>query len=224
MNLQVTTFRGEPRIDSRLIAMDLGNNHKSTIELIERYEQKFQRFGLLPFQTEAVKTPESRGVKHLKFALLNEDQSYFLLSLSRNSEIVVDLKADLVMAFREARNKETVSNLQYLPLYKEMHDEVKALALRAEERGSTTPERIFHINANKAINSAMGIAAGQRESLTLDQQLLLTTLQAVFRNQLKASLNAGEGHKEAAKKAKEAAVEFVKYAGSLLIGSSATQH
>ena len=224
MNLQVTTFRGEPRIDSRLIAMDLGNNHKSTIELIERYEPKFQRFGLLPFQTEAVKTPESRGVKHLKFALLNEDQSYFLLSLSRNSEVVVDLKADLVMAFREARNKEAVSNLQYLPLYKEMHDEVKALALRAEERGSTTPEKIFHINANKAINSAMGIAAGQRETLTLDQQLLLTTLQAVFRNQLKASLDAGEGHKEAAKKARDATVEFVKYAGSLLIGSSSTQH
>lgn len=220
MNLQVTTFRGEARIDSRLIAMDLGNNHKSTIELIERYEPKFQRFGLLPFQTEAVKTPESRGVKHLKFALLNEDQSYFLLSLSRNSDIVVDLKADLVMAFREARNKETVSSQQYLPLYKEMHEEVKALALRAEERGSSTPERIFHINANKAINSAMGIASGTRDSLTLDQQLLLTTLQAVFRNQLKASLDAGEGHKEAAKKAKDAAVEFVKHAGKLLIGSS----
>lgn len=220
MNLQVTTFRGEARIDSRLIAMDLGNNHKSTIELIERYEPKFQRFGLLPFQTEAVKTSESRGVKHLKFALLNEDQSYFLLSLSRNSEIVVDLKADLVMAFREARNKETVSNLQYLPLYKEMHEEVKALALRAEEHGSTTPERIFHINANRAINSAMGIASGARDSLTLDQQLLLTTLQAVYRNQLKTSLDAGESHKEAAKKAKEAAVKFVKHAGSLLIGSS----
>ncbi|WP_443696181.1 Rha family transcriptional regulator [Pseudomonas sp.] len=223
MNLQVTTFKGEPRIDSRLIAMDLGNNHKSTIELIEKYEPKFQRFGLLPFQTEA-RQKGQHGGGEAKFALLNEDQSYFLLSLSRNSEIVVDLKADLVMAFREARNKETVSNLQYLPLYREMHDEVKALALRAEERGSTTPEKIFHINANKAINSAMGIASGERETLTLDQKLLLTTLHAVFRNQLKASLYAGEGHKDAAKKAKDATVEFVKYAGALLIGSSATQH
>ncbi|HDS1693311.1 TPA: Rha family transcriptional regulator [Pseudomonas putida] len=219
MNLQVTTFRGEARIDSRLIAMDLGNNHKSTIELIDRYEPKFQRFGHLPFQTEVGKRAQGGG-KAERFALLNEDQSYFLLSLSRNSEIVVDLKADLVMAFREARNKEAVTSLQYLPLYKEMHDEVKALALRAEERGSTTPERIFHINANKAINSAMGIASGARDSLTLDQQILLTTLQAVFRNQLKVSLDAGEGHKEAAKKAKDAAVEFVKHAGKLLIGSS----
>lgn len=218
MNLQVTTFRGEPRIDSRLIAMDLGNNHKSTIELIEKYEPKFQRFGLLPFQTEARRKGQHGGGE-AKFALLNEDQSYFLLSLSRNTEIVVDLKADLVMAFREARNKETVSNLQYLPLYKEMHDEVRALALRAEERGSTTPEKIFHINANKAINSAMGIATGGRDSLTLDQKLLLTTLQAVYRNQLKASMEAGEGHKEASKKAKDAAVEFVKYAGTLLIAA-----
>ena len=198
MNLQVTTFRGEPRIDSRLIAMDLGNNHKSTIELIEKYEPKFQRFGHLPFQTEVGKRAQGGG-KAEKFALLNEDQSYYLLALSRNSEIVVDLKADLVMAFREARNKESVTSLQYLPLYREMHDEVKALALRAEERGSTTPERIFHINANKAINSAMGIASGEREGLTLDQQILLTTLHSVFRNQLKSSLDAGDGHKVAAK-------------------------
>ncbi|HEX8596727.1 MAG TPA: Rha family transcriptional regulator [Pseudomonas sp.] len=223
MNLQVTTFRGEPRIDSRLIAMDLGNNHKSTIELIEKYEPKFQRFGHLPFQTEVGKRAQGGG-KAEKFALLNEDQSYYLLALSRNSEIVVDLKADLVMAFREARNKESVTSLQYLPLYREMHDEVKALALRAEERGSTTPERIFHINANKAINSAMGIASGERKSLTLDQQILLTTLHSVFRNQLKLSLDAGDGHKVAAKRAKDSAVEFVKYAGALLLGNSTTQH
>ena len=61
MNLQVTTFRGEPRIDSRLIAMDLGNNHKSTIELIEKYEPKFQRFGVLPFQTDKPKAGSAGG-------------------------------------------------------------------------------------------------------------------------------------------------------------------
>ncbi len=58
---------------------------------------------MLAFQTEAVKTPESRGIKHLKFALLNEDQAFFLLSLSRNTDPVVALKANLIMAFREAR-------------------------------------------------------------------------------------------------------------------------
>jgi phage regulator Rha-like protein len=95
--------KGEPRVDSRLLAEQLGNKHKNSMALIERYLGKFKEFGLLPFQTEAVKTPDSRGVKHLKFALLNEDQAFFLLSLSRNSDVVVELKADLIMAFREAR-------------------------------------------------------------------------------------------------------------------------
>ena len=38
-----------------------------------------------------------------RFALLNEDQAFFLLSLSRNTDRVVELKANLIMAFREAR-------------------------------------------------------------------------------------------------------------------------
>ncbi|MFP5422355.1 MAG: Rha family transcriptional regulator [Gammaproteobacteria bacterium] len=95
--------KSEARVDSRLLANQLGNKHKSTIELIDRYADKFKRFGLLPFQTESVKEAGARGTKHYRYVLLNEDQAYFLLSLSRNTEQVVDLKASLVMAFREAR-------------------------------------------------------------------------------------------------------------------------
>ncbi|UHC84457.1 Rha family transcriptional regulator [Pseudomonas sp. NIBR-H-19] len=102
-DITLTQYKGEPRVDSRLLAEQLDNKHKNSMALIERYLGKFNEFGLLPFQTEAVKTPESRGIKHLKFALLNEDQAFFLLALSRNNDRVVDLKADLIMAFREAR-------------------------------------------------------------------------------------------------------------------------
>ncbi|WP_454862815.1 Rha family transcriptional regulator [Pseudomonas hormoni] len=102
-DITLAQFKGEPRVDSRQLAEQLGNQHKNTVELIERYLGKFKEFGLLPFQTEAVKTLESRGVKHLKFALLNEDQAFFLLALSRNTDRVVELKSSLIMAFREAR-------------------------------------------------------------------------------------------------------------------------
>lgn len=99
----LTQSQGEPRVDSRVLAEQLGIQHKNTMELIERYAGKIQQFGLLPFQTEAVKKPGARGTKHQRYALLNEDQSYFLLALSRNTECVVELKSSLVMAFREAR-------------------------------------------------------------------------------------------------------------------------
>ena len=45
--------KGEPRVDSRVLAEQLGNKHKNTMALIERYTLKIKQFGLLPFQTEA---------------------------------------------------------------------------------------------------------------------------------------------------------------------------
>jgi len=100
--ITLTQSQGEPRVDSRVLAEQLGTKHKSSIELIDKYADKIRRFGHLPFQTEVGKRAQGGG-KAERFALLNEDQAYFLLALSRNTERVVELKSSLVMAFREAR-------------------------------------------------------------------------------------------------------------------------
>lgn len=212
--------KGEARVDSRVLAKQLGTKHQSTFELIGRYADQLKRFGVLPFQTEKP-ISDSVGGRPEKYTLLNEDQCYFLLALSRNSDTVVNLKAGLIMAFREARDRANVTDAQYLPLYHTMHTEVAALAQRAKALGSTTPERIFHINANKALNTVMGIHSGERESLTIDQRLLLTTLQAIYRRHLRDSLDAGANHREAGSKAKDAVLAYMSAAGDLLLGGSA---
>jgi len=214
--ITLTPFKGEARVDSRLLAKQLGNQHKATVALIDRYLTKFERFGVVPFQMEKP-SRGSTGGRPERYVLLNEDQSYFLLSLSRNTDLVVDLKADLITAFRAARDKASVTDSQYLPLYHAMHDEVAILAKYAQANGSATPEHLFHINANKALNAAIGIGSGQRDTLTLEQRLLLTTLQAIYRNQLHASLVRGEGHREAGQKAKAAVSAYVTQAGFLLL-------
>lgn len=219
-DLTLIQAKGEARIDSRLLAEQLGNQHKNTLEVIERYADKLKRFGLLPFKTEA-RPAGQHGGGDMRYALLNEDQAFFLLALSRNTDRVVELKACLVMAFREARASTAVNDAHYLPLYHALHDEIKHLAMRAKECGSTTPERMFHINANKALNTVMGIASGNRDSLTIDQRLLLTTLMAVHRRTLHSGLEAGNDHKEAASKAKAATLAYMAAAGRLLIGSAA---
>lgn len=95
--IQLVQAEGEARVDSRLIAGHLGVKHKNTMSLIDRYADRFGRFGVLPFQTE--KPPKgTAGGRPERFALLNEDRAYFLLSLSRNTERVVELKANLVLA------------------------------------------------------------------------------------------------------------------------------
>jgi phage regulator Rha-like protein len=217
-DLKLIQSMGEARIDSRLLAAQLGNKHKSTMALIERHADQLKRFGVLPFQI-AKPVAGSMGGRPENQAFLNEDQAFFLLALSRNTGRVVELKAGLVMAFREARSKTAINDVHYLPLYHALHDEIKQLALRAEECGSSTPERIFHINANKALNAVMGIASGERDSLTIDQRLLLTTLMAVYRRALHSGLEAGNDHKEAARNAKTAALSYMESAGCLLVAA-----
>jgi phage regulator Rha-like protein len=112
-DLTLIQVKDEVRIDSRLLAEQLHNKHKNTVAIIERYADKFKRFGHLPFQTEVGKRLQGGG-KAKRYAILNEDQAFFLLSLSRNTDRVVELKADLVMAFREARLKNTTSEAHYL--------------------------------------------------------------------------------------------------------------
>lgn len=100
--VMVTQIGGEPRVDSRQLAKQLGTKHKNPMALIERYLAKFEEFGVVPFQTEKPLAGTAGG-RPERFALLNEDQAFFLLSLSRNTDRVVELKASLIMAFREAR-------------------------------------------------------------------------------------------------------------------------
>ena len=215
--ITLSSSEGEPRIDSRLLlAKQLDNQHENTFDLIKRYEADFLELGVLRFKTG--KPPAGpKGGRPEQYVLLNEDQSYLLLTYSRNTPKVRWLKVNLVKAFREARDHSRVTDAQYLPFYHALHEEVSALAQRAKECGNTTPEHIFHINANKVLNAALGITAGQREALTLEQQLLLTTLQAVYRNQLHASLVQGNSHREAGRKAKASVGAYMATAGGLLL-------
>lgn len=167
--------KGEARVDSRLLAQQLQNKHKNVLELVSRYADKFKGFGILPFQTEEIK---GRGQPE-RYALLNENQSYFLLSLSRNTDHVVDLKANLVQAFSEARAGHDAAAIEYLPGYHELHDRAHELA------AGSANERFVHMNLNKLVNKTVGIASGQRSklpppvrSLTIVAQTLATKAMA----------------------------------------------
>lgn len=209
--------KGEPRADSRTLAEQLGNDHDNVIQLLKKYPADFKQFGILRFETGVIK---GRGQPE-QFAHLNEDQCYLLLAYTRNTPKVRALKINLVKAFREARDRASVTDNQYLPFYHAMHDEVAMLAQRAKDLGSDTPERVFHINANKALNTAMGIASGQRGSLDMEQRLILTTLQAIYRRHLHQSIEAGADHREAGRKAKYAVLAYMATAGALVLGVAA---
>ena len=185
-NLPLQLINGEYRVDSRLLAVRLRNHHKNVMELIDRYLKRFKRFGVVPFQTE--KPRGSKGGRPERYAELNEDQCYFLLSLSRNTDHVVDLKANLVQSFKKARTGAVDLSAEYLPGYHDLHDRIHVLA-----NGSKN-ERFVHMNMNKLVNKTVGITSGQRGRLEAPVKSLTVVAQILAAKALEDAEDHHDGH------------------------------
>ncbi len=98
-DIDLTQSQGEPCVDTRVLAAQLGNQHENTYDLVKRYEADFLELGILRFETGEI---VGRGQPE-KYALLNEYQCYLLLTYSRNTPKVRALKIKLIKAFREVR-------------------------------------------------------------------------------------------------------------------------
>jgi len=214
--IELNAIKGEARVDSRLIARDLGNQHDSVVKLVEDYRSDFEEFGIVCFQSQPkaddfpdFKSGNSRAKTRRgrpeRFALLNEDQAYLLLTYSRNTPEARRLKISLVKAFSRFREGKQVA-AGYLPFYHALHDEVGNLAMRARLAGSTTPEEHFHSNMNRLLNKAFGVELGARAGLSPMRKVLLSGAQALAAETLGNALAEGLGHREAYARVK-AAVE-----------------
>jgi prophage antirepressor-like protein len=69
--IALTSFNGEPRLDSRVIAQQLGVKRKVLYLLLKRYRADFHRFGMLRFDQTPI-GELTGGARPEKFALLNQ--------------------------------------------------------------------------------------------------------------------------------------------------------
>lgn len=185
--LALQDVRGESRIDSRLLAQHLGNKHQNVRELLTDYADDFRELGVLRFETGEIM---GRGQPE-RYALLNEDQAYLLLTYSRNTAKVRQLKVRLVKAFREARQAQDLTQTEYLPTYHALHDEISALAAQ------TANARFVHMNVNKLVNQAVGIDAGQRTRLDLPRRSLVVAAQFLASSAMRGAANHKDGYARA---------------------------
>jgi hypothetical protein len=98
-NLSVQERSGVLVVDSRLVADKLGIAHKNLLATIEKYLDRIQS----AFQVIAFETRKSERGKPERFAWLTEPQTTFLMTLSRNTDEVVQCKLELVEAFEKAK-------------------------------------------------------------------------------------------------------------------------
>jgi phage regulator Rha-like protein len=75
--------------------------HKNVLELVRAHLDDLTEFGWVAFETRPFDTPG--GVQQREIAILDEAQSTFLITLMRNTEVVVRFKKALVKAFYEIK-------------------------------------------------------------------------------------------------------------------------
>lgn len=100
-NLTVKEINKILVVDSRLLADELGIVHKNLLGNIRKYLIEIEQFGRVLFETQPLQT--AGGEQLQSFCYLNEDQAIFVMTLSRNTEKVIKCKANLVKAFKQAK-------------------------------------------------------------------------------------------------------------------------
>ncbi len=91
-------------VDSRLLAQELGIQHRSFYQkLILKYQNEIEEdWGVMRFEI-AKPLEGSQGGRPERYALLTEQQSYLVLTYSKNTEQARQCKRNLVKAFDEAK-------------------------------------------------------------------------------------------------------------------------
>lgn len=210
--LPLVLAKDGPRIDSRIIAAELDIENRALLQNIENHATHFEAFGVVTFQME--KPPKgSKGGMPVRYVLLNEDQAYFAATLARNTSRAVDVKFRLVKAFSEARKAQEAKGGQYLPFYHLAHDATRQMAINAANHGSAVPEGIFHSNVEKMINKALGIEAGQRDSLNAAQRNAVSTAYQLVNAAIADALVEGKDHRQAYDEAKRRVNDFARLFG-----------
>lgn len=193
-DLQLISSTSEPLIDSRLLAGKLSVKHRHLLRRIEQHQADYAALGILRF--ESAKITLGRG-RPESYVLLNEDQAILVLTYTRNTPEIRTMKSRLIQAFGEARRALAARNQHYLPSHRHAHQAVSQLAECAQQHGSTTPEKMHHINLEKLVNKTIGIANGQRASLNTVQLTTLGCCYVLAAESVQHALAAGADHKQA---------------------------
>jgi len=164
---------GEPLLDSRVAARELGIEHKNVLDLIYEYsgegralnassDSKLGLLGVIRFEIR--KRPGSKTGQKEKWALLTEPQALLLITMVRNTEESLVKKKQLVDAFlamRDAINARRISKA----VRRELTD-----ALSDSGESDRTHGHAYSLYTNLVYRAVLGMDAKQfRESHGLER-------------------------------------------------------
>ena len=160
-----------PFTNSLVIAKGTNNEHESIIRLTQKHEARFNRWGKIYFSDfkSGNKNGDLRG-RPTKVAFLNEQQATFLITLLKNTDVVLDFKAELVDRFYKMReiiarhqNAEWIDARHDVKSYQKfLNDMLKDLVDYAVNQGCKHADKLY-INYNRLINKTLGIDPASRD-------------------------------------------------------------
>lgn len=203
----VEVRRNEVFTTSKVIAEGTENKHHAVREIIKKYKQDIEDFGSLLILNE-----ESTGGRPMEIFLLNEEQATFVITLLRNSKVVVKFKKELVRQFYQMRRflieKQSKAWIDTRETNKANRlketDVIKLLAEYAEKQGSAHSDKLY-LTYSKLANSIVG---GKREDMTVSELNTLTLMESIIKQTIEIDMSMGMHYKDIYKDCKERIGQF----------------
>ena len=204
MNELVFIKRNDAFTNSKVIAEGTGVAHRKLKEVIRKHSAKIKNFGKLSASYGA----ESTGGRREEFFILNEPQAAFLITLLKNTDKVVDFKAELVRQFyvmrkilAERQTAEWIETRKQGQLVRKDETNVlQKLVEYAKEQGSSHADMLY-MTYTKLANKMVGITS--RDTATNAQLNDLSTMERLIANVVIDGMNAGIHYKDIYKQSKE---------------------
>lgn len=191
--------RNEAFTNSLVIADGTGIKHKNVRELIFDYQKDFKQLGTL-----AVLNRESSGGRPEQYYELNEPQATFLLTLMRNSKVVVNFKLELTKEFYRMRSfileRQSAEWQQSRLTGKHIRREETDIILTkliplAESQGSKNAGKLY-MSYSKLVNATLNIEPGQRSNLPLAYIDAIRFLENAIQNIISVEVDKETHYKE----------------------------
>lgn len=184
-----------------MIAKGTDNEHRAVRRLIEKYENDLSDFGKVCILNAHLET--KGGIQKISYYQLNEEQAVFLMTLLRNSKIVVAFKKELVKQFYQMRQlllEKQTQLWQNTRIESKTNrlmetDEIKRLVEYAKSQGSKNADK-YYITFSKLANKAVGLDSGQRDNATAGQLNNLVLIENIINNVIKDGIKKEIYYKE----------------------------
>lgn len=198
--------------NSKIISEGTENQHHAVQQIISKYEEDIKDFGALRFEMRVLKHENYRGSTREKIYLLNEEQATFVITLLRNSKVVVKFKKELVRQFYAMRrfliekqsklwNDTRISNKENR--LKET-DVIKMLVEYAKEQGSTHSDKLY-VTYTKLAKTVIG---GNRDNISASDLNNLTLVENIILQTIRIDMSMGMHYKEIYKDCKDRIERF----------------